>query len=42
MMLYCAMQQHLLFLSAFAISLPSPGLYCAIHVLFSELAGMGE
>jgi len=42
MMLCCAMQQHLVFLLAFAVSLPSLGLYCAIHVPFSELAGMGE
>ena len=41
-MLYCAIQQHLVFLSAFAISLPSLGLYCVIHVRLSELTGMGE
>lgn len=42
MILCCAMQQHLAFLSAFAISLLPLGLFCAIHVRFSELASMGE
>ena len=41
-MLYCAMQQHLLLLSALAVSLPSFGLCCAICVPFSELEGVGE
>lgn len=42
MMVYRAMQQHLVFLSALAISPPSLGLCCAIPVLFPELAAMGE
>lgn len=40
MILYCAMQQHLVFSPH--LLFPSPGLYCAIHIPFSELAGMGE
>lgn len=42
MTVYGAMQQHLVFLLALALSLPSLGLYCAIHAPFSDLANTGE